>query len=162
MHILSTSSLSETGFANIFSLSITCFLILLKSRICSSPVYLFSLQKLCLTQSHKDCLLMFSFKISIVLVLHLVLRSILNSVCYSVIKYGSKCFFVRARGLRNVNIPFFQHHLLKRLSFLHWIFFALPLSQFAIYMWLCFWASLLFCSSTCLFLDTTLLWWLAI
>lgn len=68
--------------------------------------------------------------------------------------YMGSFFFFFASGYE-----LFQHHLLKRESFIHWIIWVFVKNQLSTYVWLYFWT--LFCSTDLfvyLYINTTLFW----
>ena len=138
LYILEINLLSVTSFANIFSHSLGClfiwfmvsFAVQKLLSLIRSHLFIFvsisiilgdGCKKILLRFTSKSVLLMFSSRSF--LVFTLTFRSLIHFVFIFVYGVRECSNFI----LLHIAIQFFQHHLLKRLCFLHCIF--LPLSK---------------------------------
>ena len=134
LYMLNSNPLSIISFANIFSNSVDCLLIL--------PMVSFAMQKLLnLFRSHLFTFAFISFALgdrSKKILLQCILKGVLpifssRSCIVFGLTFRSLIQFIFGYGIRECSnfilwhaaVQFFQDHLLKRLSFLHCIFLAL-------------------------------------
>ena len=132
-----TNSLSDIYFANIFSQSVAYllilltvpftehrFLILIKLTEISFIDCAFDVISKNSSPSLRSCCFSPTFSSGSFMVLHFTFKSMTHFELIFVkdVKSGSRYFFF---SFLHMGVQLFQHHLLKRLFFLHWIVFVL-------------------------------------